>query len=114
MPTMWDGHKFFQADEETASQLVKEDKAEICVGNALKYRHQFSGYQTREMRAEPKLTEVGQRVLDDICSEPEVIEPEVKEAPKWQDYKTEAKKKLGLKRISEKQVKEWMRDNGII
>ena len=101
MKTMWEGHKFFEAEDETAACLVKEDKAEICVGNDLKYRHQFTGYLTREMRSAAPV---------------EISEPEpapVKEID-WKKYKAEAKKKLGLKRITEAQVKEWMAENGLI
>ena len=100
MPTMlpmWDGIEMFEATEEEALKLVQEDKAEIMIGNALKYRHEFTGYQTRELRAEPKAP---------------VVEKEDK-AANWEDYKAEAKKKLGLKRVTKKQVIDWMKDNGI-
>lgn len=54
--TTWDGEEFAQMDEKEARKLEKEDKVQILSdgfvsGLDLKYRHEFTGYQTREMRA---------------------------------------------------------------
>ena len=57
--TIWDGEQFVHVDQATAKKLVKQDKAQILndgfvSGDSLKYRHQFTGYKTRELRAETK------------------------------------------------------------
>ena len=96
---IWDGLQFSHVSKEEAERLVKEDKAEICVGGDLKYRHQFTGYMTRELRADPVV---------------EVVEAAPPPAPDWEDYKDEAKKALGLKRIGKEKVLEWMAENGLI
>lgn len=54
---IWDGEEFKTVDRETADSLKKSDKAQILSdgfidGMSLKYRSQFTGYKTREMRAE--------------------------------------------------------------
>lgn len=96
---IWDGLQFSHVSKDEAERLVKENKAEICVGQDLKYRHQFTGYLTREMRS-----------ADPV----EISEPAPAKELDWKDYKDEAKKALGLKRITKAQVEEWMTDNGLI
>lgn len=55
--TTWDGDIFDQMEEEDALKLEKADKLQIirdgCVdGLSLKHRADFTGYQTREVRAD--------------------------------------------------------------
>jgi len=57
--TIWDGLAYRQVSAEEATRLVAEDKAQDLTGKLhsaldLKFRHQFTGYQTREIRAETK------------------------------------------------------------
>lgn len=106
---IWDGEEFRQVTAEEAKRLVKEDKAQIMdgtvFGNELKYRHQFTGYHTREMRAEQPPVRV----------QPAPPEPEGKvEQPDWRSYKAKAKKALGKDRVTKAQVEGWMKSEGII
>ena len=101
---IWDGKEFRRVPEDEAKQLEKEDKAQLMTGFIggldLKYRHQFTGYQTREMRAQEPTVAV------------EVQEPTT-EADDWEAYKDAYKEATGAKRASKKAVIEWMEENGI-
>jgi len=53
---IWDGEEFRQVSQEEADELVKQDKAqdlskEILSATDLKFRKDFKGYMTREVRA---------------------------------------------------------------
>jgi hypothetical protein len=53
---IWDGLAFRQVPPDEAVRLESEDKcqnlsARFISGTELKYRHQFTGYLTRELRA---------------------------------------------------------------
>jgi hypothetical protein len=55
--TVWDGEEFQQLTRKEATALVKADKAQnlddgLVDGLSLKYRHEFTGYKTREIRPE--------------------------------------------------------------
>ena len=54
---IWDGEEFHHVTRDEADKLEKADKCQILSdgfidGLALKYRRDFTGYKTREMRAE--------------------------------------------------------------
>ena len=54
---IWDGNEYRQVSEEDADRLVEEDKAQICNQQQAdmrdrKFRRDFTGYKTREIRAE--------------------------------------------------------------
>jgi len=58
--TIWDGVAYRQVSPEEAAKLVKEDKAQDCSermlsATELKFRRDFKGYQTREVRADTKV-----------------------------------------------------------
>lgn len=55
---IWDGIEFSNVARSKAETMEKEHKCQILTdgfvdGLALKYRHEFKGYATREMRAAP-------------------------------------------------------------
>lgn len=88
---IWDGEDFNHVTQDEADRLVKADKAQILDGTVdglgLRYRAEFTGYKTRELRAagvrKPSVaepTETGE-------------EPAISEAD-WKDYKAEAAKAL--------------------
>jgi outer membrane biosynthesis protein TonB len=60
--TTWDGEEFDQKPEDEAVALEKAGKVQILRdgfidGLGLKYRHEFDGYKTRELKAAaPKAT----------------------------------------------------------
>ena len=58
MVVIWNGEEFVQVSEAQAEAMAKADKAQILDGTvdglALKTRKQFTGYKTREIRAEPQ------------------------------------------------------------
>ena len=85
MATIWDGEDFVKVTKKEARRLVKEDKAqdltEGFIGGAeLKFRHEFTGYTTREIRAE-------------VQPVPVQVKP-LKPAD-WKDFKAAAAKELG-------------------
>ena len=100
MKLVWDGERFFETDDETAAKMVAQDKGEICRGQGLKYRHQFTGYLTREMRAEAPIVPAAE-IIEEASFD-------------WNDHKEAYKKATGAKRASEKAVTEWAIDQGII
>lgn len=56
--TIWDGEEFHHVPRKEAEALVKADKAQILSdglvdGLSMKYRHEFTGYKTRELRPKP-------------------------------------------------------------
>jgi hypothetical protein len=58
LATVWDGLTFRQIPPDEAERLEAEDKCQnlsrrFVSGTELKYRHQFAGYATRELRAAP-------------------------------------------------------------
>jgi len=57
MMKIWDGNAFREVSDKVGRQLVKEDKAQeidqvLRDGEMYKFRAEFTGYKTREMRAE--------------------------------------------------------------
>ena len=54
---IWDGAEFRNVSRKNAMALVEVDKAQILSdglidGLSLKYRHEFGGYKTRQMKAD--------------------------------------------------------------
>ena len=101
---IWDGENFRQVPWDEAEQLEKEDKcqnlsAQLIGGNELKYRHQFKGYMTREMRAEPPM---------------QPIQMSEEEAKNWKEYRTRAKKALKLDKVKKADVISWMKSEGLV
>ena len=87
--TIWDGVAYRQVSPEEAARLVKEDKAQDCSermlsATELKFRRDFKGYQTREVRAEP-------------TPEP-TPEPEKKPTQRFTKKKRSTKKKASKKK----------------
>ena len=100
---IWDGLEIREVPRSEADQLVREDKAEIMIGNALKYRHQFTGYITRELRADSS-----------PLPSPSLETPAVEEAAlNWQDFKDRYKTATGKKRATQSAVELWMSEEGI-
>ena len=54
--TIWDGIQYRQVSEKEAERLVEKDMAQVMPvgGTEMKFRKQFTGYTTREVRAETK------------------------------------------------------------
>ena len=55
--TIWDGVQYRQVSEQEAKRLVDKDMAQVMSrgmvgGTEMKFRRDFTGYQTREVRAE--------------------------------------------------------------
>jgi len=61
--TIWDGKQYRQVSEKEGERLVEKDMAQIMSrgligGTEMKHRRDFTGYQTREIRAkEPVMPE---------------------------------------------------------
>lgn len=84
--TIWDGIQYRRVGQSEADRLVENDMAQICDKpqsdmRDRKFRRDFTGYKTREVRAEKA---------------PEVKAPE-KPAPKKAAKKKAAKKKAAKK-----------------
>jgi len=57
MMKIWDGNSFLEVTDKKGKALVKADKAQdieqvLKDGSVYKYRAEFTGYKTRELRAE--------------------------------------------------------------
>ena len=101
---IWDGVAFVDVPRAEAEKLIAEDKAQDVSkedGLSLKYRHQFTGYMTREMRAEAPIAPVAEEI-----EEPETFH--------WEDHREEYKKATGAKRVSEKAVIQWAKEEGLL
>ncbi len=115
--TIWDGLEFRQEPEDVANKLIAENKAQDAAkedGFSLKFRKDFKGYLTREIRAEsptPVIPASGK------ATSQETEKPEkagAGDAVNWNDYKDECKEATGAQRVSQSKVEEWMRSEGII
>lgn len=104
MKTIWDGESFRQVSDEEAARLIKEDKAQGEAEHGFshfKYRHQFTGYVTREMRAEAPV-------------KVETPKPEKEEAPKpeksWRQMRKEVGKAIGkpAMKVTKADVEEFL------
>lgn len=74
--TVWDGKEFHQVSEKEAEKLEKEDKVQVIRtgfvdGTWYKTRAQFTGYNTREMRAAPPAAPSPPKKVDPPPSAPE-------------------------------------------
>ncbi len=125
---VWDGISISHVPKKEAAKLVKEDKAQNIEQfhgfDHFKFRKDFTGYQTRELRADappppvvPAVKETAgeaeaQVVIDPVtdgAGDAETIANPIK----WEDYKTKAKEDLSLQRITKAQVQAWMVQKGI-
>lgn len=103
---IWNGLEFLHVDRKEAEQLIKEDKAQDVSkedGLSLKYRHQFTGYVTREMRAEAPVPEAP--AVDVQEDEPVEVD--------WREFADAYKKATGARRASEKNVIAWIEAGGL-
>jgi len=86
--TIWNGNEFCIVPQDEADELVKQDKAQdvskrLHGATELKYRRDFTGYRTREVRAAPP-------------SEPKMPAPTANTtADNWQEFRSDAARKLG-------------------
>lgn len=88
--TTWDGVAFGQMPQSEAEKLEKEDKVQVLRdgfidGLSLKYRHQFTGYKTRELRAEKPEPKAAP------AEEPEAEKPKAKRGRKKKTAQKSAK-----------------------
>ena len=85
--SIWDGVAFKDVPEDEAADMVKNDRAQYThlAYSHLKFRSQFTGYQTREMRAEAPAP---------VVAAPVVAAPEVEELD-WKSYRKKAGKAIG-------------------
>lgn len=93
--TIWDGVQYRHVSPQEADRLVEKDMAQKMPvdGTAMKFRKDFSGYQTREVRpAKP---------------EPPVVVTTVRD---WKDYRRAAAEHLDqpIMSTSKKQTKAYM------
>ena len=107
---IWDGLNFLNVDRKEAEQLIKEDKAQDVSkedGLSLKYRHQFTGYVTREMRAESPVPEapVPEAPAADV-QEDEPVEVD------WREFADAYKKATGARRANKTDVIAWIEAGG--
>jgi hypothetical protein len=105
MKYLWNGNEFFVATDEEAKKLIAEDKAEdeSMHGNShFRYRHQFTGYQTREMRAEAPTPEVE-----------EVPAKNPKDHKSWRQYRKEVGQAIGkpATKVTKADVEEYLNGN---
>lgn len=112
MVTTWDGVQFDRMSEDAAKKLEAEDKIQILDapqidGLAMKTRRQFTGYKTREMRAEkrPEPTPVDpapvvpapvDAVDDPAPSTPEVVEDQAPEVEVEAEVEVQEYSKLSV------------------
>ena len=103
--TIWDGLAYRHATQEEAERLVREDKAQICPvdGTRMKFRKQFTGYMTREMRAAPAPVEAP------VVKAKAPVKKKEKEKT-WHDYRKRAAKHYNqsIKATKMKQVLAYM------
>ena len=101
--SIWTGDEFLMVSEKEAEELVKNDKAQYTHldFSHLKHRHEFTGYVTREMRADRP-----------IAAAPVVeIKPEPKkEAKSWRQYRKEVGQAIGkpATKVTKKEVEEYL------
>ena len=98
--TIWDGIQYRQVSPEEAARLVKKDMAQICPvgGTEMKFRKQFTGYQTREVRADAPAVPTPPRLKPE--PKPKAAPPRLKPEPEpkakpWTHYKKAAAKYHG-------------------
>ena len=115
--TIWDGEEIRQVPDSEAKELIAKDMAQDMAkedGLSLKYRKDFTGYKTRELRAETPPTPVVSVPADVQAREVDSpVDAGDEAASDWKDYKAQAKEALGLQRISQEKVEQWMSDEGI-
>ena len=103
--TVWDGLAYRTVPEAEARKLVKQDKAQICPvgGTEMKFRKQFTGYKTRELRADPTPVEAPVEKV-------EAPDKPKKKEHDWRDYRKQAAKhyKQSFKATKMKQVLSYM------
>ena len=121
--TIWDGNEIRVEQEDVAKDLIAKDMAQDMAvedGLSLKYRHQFTGYKTRELRAEvpptpvvstPDIPQAGEA---DKSEDVEVVGAGVEAALNWEDYKSKYRKATGSKRATRAAVEAWMSEQGIM
>ena len=101
---IWDGVAFVDVPRAEAEKLIAEDKAQDVSkedGLSLQYRHQFTGYMTREMRAEAPIAPVAEEI-----EEPSTFH--------WEDHREAYKAATGARRASEKAVIQWAKEEGLL
>lgn len=107
--TIWDGIEYRQTSQEEADQLEREDKCQIVSkhifsATELKFREQFTGYKTRELRAEvPVLPKVEKPYL------PKDLDP-IASVEDWKNYKEAAAGFLDkpINKVTKAQVLNYM------
>ena len=119
--TIWDGEEIRQVPDSEAKELIAKDMAQDMAkedGLSLKFRKDFTGYKTRELRAETPPTPV---TLTAAPEQSEVIAASSsgdgqpsdagdEAALNWEDFKEEYKTATGKKRATKAAVEAWMAD----
>ena len=100
--TIWDGIQYLQVPEDEGARLVEKDMAQIMPvgGTEMKFRKDFTGYRTREVRAaDPKPSpapekEVKKKVAKKTAKKKADPAPGPKAKP-WTHYRKAAAKYHG-------------------
>ena len=118
--TIWDGEEFSQVLEEEANELIKADKAQDAAkedGLSLKYRHQFTGYVTRELKAAVPPSPLLSVTLPTEAAAGTTKKPMNsvgdEAALDWTNYQEAYREATGKKRVSKSKVEAWMEKEGI-
>lgn len=115
MTILWDGEKFFhELDTAKAKKMIEEGRAQDASkedGFSLKYKHQFSVYTTREMRAEPPKSDP-KPVVPDAPVEPTVEATAPAPEIDWESHREDFKAATGALRARKDSVIEWMKSEG--
>jgi hypothetical protein len=112
MKYLWNGNEFFVATDEEAKKLIAEDKAEdeSSHGNShFRYRHEFTGYHTRELRADAPIAPVPEAKTE----EPDMPAQNPKDHKSWRQYKKEVGQALGkpASKVTKAEVEEYLNGN---
>jgi crotonobetainyl-CoA:carnitine CoA-transferase CaiB-like acyl-CoA transferase len=119
MTILWDGEKFFhELDTAKAQKMVEEGRAQNAAkedGFSLKYKHQFSNYTTRELRAEtkpapapPAEVQAPPKPIEEPQAAMSAPAPEVD----WEAHREDFKAATGALRARKDSVIEWMKSEG--
>lgn len=116
---IWDGIEFRKVSSKEAEDLIAKDMAQdahrVC-GWTIKARKDFTGYKTRELRAEEPPTPVTV-IIEAGAGDSDTEKREsdsAGDAVAWEDYKDQYKAATGKKRASKEAVQAWMSEEGIV
>ena len=95
--TIWDGVQYRQVSPQEADRLVGKDMAQKMPidGTAMKFRKDFTGYRTREVRAQPNPIPTPAMVEPPAQPKAQTTEAPVSVSTNWLAHRKAAAKSLG-------------------